>query len=92
MPSLNEKLSEVQFYAYERPFMHCLYFICEHTFYARKNYATLEINPWGGSYYEYSSFPLSLKTNIFQFQFDQEGIESKKERWWNATTQIIIFY
>ena len=28
-------------YAYERPFMHCLYSI-----YARKNYATLEINPY----------------------------------------------
>ena len=29
------KLSEVNFYAYEQPFMHCLYFICERKFYAR---------------------------------------------------------
>ena len=26
--------------------MHCPYFICERKFYARKNYATLEINPY----------------------------------------------
>ena len=25
--------------------MHCLYFICERKFYARKSYATVEINP-----------------------------------------------
>ena len=35
MLSLNEKLKEVQLsYSYERPFMHCLYFICERKFYA----------------------------------------------------------
>ena len=28
--------------------MHCLYFICERKLYARKNYATPEINPNGG--------------------------------------------
>ena len=28
--------------------MHCLYFICKRKFYARKNYATMEINPNGG--------------------------------------------
>ena len=64
--------------------MNCLYFICEHTFYARTHVKITR--HWklilgggggeGGGYYEYSSFPLSLKTNIFQFQFDQEGIES----------------
>ena len=36
MLSLNEKLSEVQLLRlYERPFMECLYFICEHKFYTR---------------------------------------------------------
>ena len=29
------KLSEVDFYAYARPFIHCLYFICERKVYAR---------------------------------------------------------
>ena len=28
-------LSEINVYAYERPFMHCLYFICEREFYER---------------------------------------------------------
>ena len=39
MLSLNEELSAVQLLR-----LHCLYFICERKFYARKNYATLEIN------------------------------------------------
>ena len=39
MLSLNEKLSAAQLLR-----LHCLYFICERKFYARKNYATLEIN------------------------------------------------
>ena len=43
MLSLNEKL-RFNFYAYERPFMHCLYFICERKFYASTRHATLEIN------------------------------------------------
>ena len=37
------------FYAYDqRPFMYCLYFICERKFYARTHvniYVTLEIKP-----------------------------------------------
>ena len=41
---LNVKLREVLLFAYVRPFIHCLYFICERKFYARKNYATVEIN------------------------------------------------
>ena len=40
---LNMKLSEVLL-AYVRPFMHCLYFICERKLYARKNYAKVGIN------------------------------------------------
>ena len=39
MLSLNEKLSAAQLLR-----LHCLYFICERKSYARKNYATLEIN------------------------------------------------
>ena len=46
---LKVKLNEVLLLRlYARPFMRCLYFICERTCYAtyaRKNYATMEINP-----------------------------------------------
>ena len=38
--------------------MLCLYFICERNFYARKNYATLEINTWGG-------LPLSRNFHVY---------------------------
>ena len=39
-----ERVSTI--HAYVRPFMHCLYFICETKLSnARKNYATVEINP-----------------------------------------------
>ena len=30
--------------------MHCLYFICERNLYARKDYATLEINPYPSTF------------------------------------------
>ena len=51
MPSLNEKLSEVQLLRlratfHELPLFHLRTYILRT--YARKNYATLEINPWGG--------------------------------------------
>ena len=35
MLRLNVKLARFYFYAYVRPFIHCLYFICERKFYAR---------------------------------------------------------
>ena len=34
---LNMKLSETLLYAYVRPFRHCLYYICERKFYARRH-------------------------------------------------------
>ena len=45
----NLKLSEVLLYAYVRSFIHCVYFICKRKFYsrsffARNNYAKVEIN------------------------------------------------
>ena len=43
---LNVKFSEILLYTYVRPFIHCLYVICERKFYARTHgYAVVEINP-----------------------------------------------
>ena len=46
--------------------MYCLYFICERKFYARKNYATLEINPKSATVAFFSTPPRSLS---FSFPF-----------------------
>ena len=46
--------------------MYCLYFICEGKFYARKNYATLEINPKSATIAFFSTPRRSL---FFSFPF-----------------------
>ena len=60
------------FYAYERPFMHCLYFICERKFYARKNYATLESIHLLLSPYNRAGFHLK-RVSAFQCLYSNAG-------------------
>ena len=45
MLSLNERLSEVQLLRLRATFLALPLFFCQRKFYARKNYATVEINP-----------------------------------------------
>ena len=69
--TINQKLTEVHLYAQERPFMHCLYFICERKFYARTHVKIAR--HWNStlSYTQSMKFPsLSkfLPSNLFLYK------------------------
>ena len=76
------------FYAYERPSMHFLCSICERKFYARKNYATLEINPYPSTFVLQRSDKKNMESDA-PIALYYERLASVQSRGCQVTHQVL---